>query len=166
MKEEALEEEALEEEVPIAVYAVRTTIGQERSAADMIKTRARGFNLPIKSVLVPQGIRGYIFVEAQGGTAVERARAGIKHAKGVIHGEVPFKEIEHLLVPRPAVSGMEIGDLVELTSGPFKGQRAKAIRIDESKEEVTVELFEATVPIPVTVRGDHVKVVQRRKEEE
>lgn len=161
-----MEEEALEEEVPIAVYAVRTTIGQERSAADMIRTRARSFNLPIKSVLVPQGVRGYIFVEAQGETTVERARAGIKHAKGVIRGEVPFKEIEHLLVPRPAVSGMEIGDLVELTSGPFKGQRAKVIRIDESKEEVTVELFEATVPIPVTVRGDHVKVVQRRKEGE
>lgn len=159
-------EEAPEEEFPIAVYAVRTTIGQERSTADMVTTRARNFNLPIKSVLVPQGVRGYIFVEAQGETAVERARAGIKHAKGVIRGEVPFREIEHLLVPRPAVSGMEIGDMVELTSGPFKGQRARVIRIDEGKEEVTVELFEATVPIPVTVRGDHVKVVQRRKEEE
>ncbi len=160
------EEEAPEEEFPIAIYAVRTTIGQERSTADMVTTRARNFNLPIKSVLVPQGVRGYIFVEAQGETAVERARVGIKHAKGVIRGEVPFKEIEHLLIPRPAVSGMEIGDMVELTSGPFKGQRARIIRIDEGKEEVTVELFEATVPIPVTVRGDHVKVVQRRKEEE
>ena len=34
-------------------------------------------------------------------------------------------------------------------------------RIDQSKEEVTVELFEAMVPIPITVRGDHVRVLEK-----
>jgi transcriptional antiterminator NusG len=37
-------------------------------------------------------------------------------------------------------------------------------RIDHSKEEITVELFEAVVPIPVTVRGDHVRVISKKKE--
>lgn len=156
-----------EEELPeVAIYALRTTIGQEKSTADMVMTRSKNFDLPVKSVLVPQGIRGYVFVEAQGRTAVEQARAGIKHAKGVIQGDVPFSELEHLLVPKPAVAGIEMGDIVELISGPFRGERARIIRIDEGKEEATVELFEATVPIPVTVRGDSVKIVERRREEE
>ena len=33
--------------------------------------------------------------------------------------------------------------------------------IDQAKEEVTVELFEAMVPIPITVRGDHVRVLEK-----
>jgi transcriptional antiterminator NusG len=152
-----------EEEVKPAVFAIRTTIGQEKSAADMVATRAKNFNLPIKAVLAPPGIRGYIFVEAIGKTTAERVRVGIKHAKGVVKGEVPFEEIEYFLIPKPVVVGMEIGDIVELTSGPFRGERARIIRIDEAKEEITVELFEATVPIPVTVRGDYVKVIQKKE---
>ncbi len=159
--------EQAEEELPEpAIFTVKTTIGQEKAAADMIMARSKNFKLAVKSVLAPQGIKGYVFVEAQGGTTVEQARAGIKHAKGVIRGEVPFKDLEHLLVPKPVVAGIEMGDIVELTSGPFKGERAKIIRVDEGKEEITVEFFEATVPIPVTVRGDNVKMVERRKEEE
>jgi len=146
-----------------AVFAIRTTIGQEKAAADMIATRARNFNLPVKAVLAPEGIRGYVFVEALEETAVEQARAGIKHAKGVVEGEIPFNEIEHFLIPKPVVVGMEAGDIVELISGPFRGERARIIRVDELKEEITVELFEATVPIPVTVRGDFVKVIEKTK---
>ena len=56
---------------------------------------------------------------------------------------------------------IEEGNIVEVIAGPFKGEKARVQRIDESKEEVTVELFEAMVPIPITVRGDHVSVLER-----
>lgn len=157
--------EEKQEVVKPAIFAVRTTIGQEKSAADMIVKRAKTYNLPIKSVLAPPGIKGYIFVEAEGETTVEQARSGMKHAKGVVGGEVSLSEIEHFLVPKPAVSGMEVGDVVELVAGPFRGEKARIMRIDQSKEEVIVELFEATVPIPVTVRGDHVKVIEKKEKE-
>ena len=49
----------------------------------------------------------------------------------------------------------------EIISGPFKGEKARVRRIDESKEEVTVELIEAMIPIPITVRGDHVRVLEK-----
>lgn len=156
----------MEEVQKPTVFAVRSTIGQEKNTADMIVTRAKNFNLPIKSVLAPPGIRGYVFVEAIGKSTVEQARVGIKHARGVVSGEIPMSEVEHFLVPKPVVVGMEIGDIIELTSGPFRGERARIIRIDEAKEEITVELFEATVPIPVTVRGDFVKVIQKKEKEE
>jgi transcriptional antiterminator NusG len=156
----------MEEVQKPAIFAVRSTIGQEKNTADMIVARTRNFNLPIKAVLAPPGIRGYIFVEGTGKTSVERARVGIKYAKGVASGEVPLSEIDHFLVPTPIVRGLEAGDIVELTSGPFRGERARVIRIDEPKEEITIELFEATVPIPVTVRGDSVKVIEKKEKKE
>ena len=157
--------EEKQEVVKPTIFAVRTTIGQEKSAADMIVKRAKNYNLPVKSVLAPPGIKGYIFVEAEGETMVEQARSGLKHAKGVVSGEVSLSEIDHFLVPKPVVSGMEVGDVVELVAGPFRGEKARIMRIDQSKEEVVVELFEATVPIPVTVRGDHVKVIEKKEKE-
>jgi len=160
-----IELEEKQEVVKPTIFAVRTTIGQEKSAADMIVKRAKNYNLPVKSVLAPPGIKGYIFVEAEGETMVEQARSGLKHAKGVVSGEVSLSEIDHFLVPKPVVSGMEVGDVVELVAGPFRGEKARIMRIDQSKEEVIVELFEATVPIPVTVRGDHVKVIEKKEKE-
>lgn len=149
-----------------AIFAIRTTIGQEKNTADMIVTRANNFQLPIKTVLAPPGIKGYVFVEAVGKSSVERARVGIKHAKGMVTGEVPIDQISQFLVPKSAITGIEVGDIVELISGPFRGERARITRLDEGKEELTVELFEATVPIPVTVRGDSVKVIQKKEKEE
>ncbi len=149
-----------------AIFAIRTTIGQEKNTADMIVTRANNFQLPIKTVLAPPGIKGYVFVEAVGKSSVERARVGIKHAKGMVAGEVPIDQISQFLVPKSTVAGIEVGDIVELISGPFRGERARITRLDEGKEELTVELFEATVPIPVTVRGDSVKVIQKKEKEE
>ena len=160
------EETSENEEIESSIFVVRTTIGQEKNTAEMMESRIKSRNLPIKSVLVPQEIRGYIFVEANGKSAVERARSGIKHSKGLIDRNVPIKEIEDLMEPKLTVSGMEKGDTVELTGGPFKGERARIVRVEEGKEEATVELFEATVPIPVTVRGDQIRVVDREGREE
>jgi transcriptional antiterminator NusG len=59
------------------------------------------------------------------------------------------------------VSGIEEGTIVELIAGPFKGEKAVVKRVDMGKEEITVELYESVVPIPITVRGDHVRVVEK-----
>lgn len=156
----------LSEEEKSPIFAVRTTIGQERNTAEMMESRVKSRDLPVSALLVPQEIRGYMFVEADGKSAVERAKSGVKHAKGIIDRRVPIKEIEELLEPKPTVSGIEQGDTVELTGGPFKGEKARVIRIEDNKEEATVELFEATVPIPVTVKGDRVRVIEKSREEE
>ncbi|WP_201013822.1 transcription elongation factor Spt5 [Candidatus Methanomethylophilus sp. 1R26] len=64
-------------------------------------------------------------------------------------------------MPVSAVVGIEEGDLVELVTGPFKGEKARVQKIDENKEEITVELVDAMVPIPVTVKADSVRVVEK-----
>jgi transcriptional antiterminator NusG len=149
-----------------AIYSLRVTVGQEKGAADMLAARAKNLNLPVKAILAPPRIKGYVFVEAVGKSTAERIRSRIRHVKGVVPGEMSITEIEEFLVPKPAVTGMGVGDMVELITGPFRGERAKIMRIDGSKEEITVELFEAAVPIPVTVRGDSVKVIQKKGKED
>jgi len=56
-------------------------------------------------------------------------------------------------------------DTVEIISGPFKREQAKITRIDKQKEEVVVELLEAAVPIPITLKMDSVKVIRRESDE-
>ena len=50
---------------------------------------------------------------------------------------------------------------MEIHGGAFRGQAARVTRVTESKEEVTVELFEAAVPVALTVRADQGRVTQR-----
>lgn len=145
------------------IYAVRTTIGQEKNVADMITTRTEREGFEIYSVLVPYEIRGYIMVETSNKTEVEKSLRGVAHARGIVAGEIGIADIEKFFEPKPMVTKVDTGDIVELVSGPFRGEKARVVRVDLKKEEITVELFEATVPIPVTVRGDSIKVL--RKEE-
>ena len=55
------------------------------------------------------------------------------------------------------VDGLEIGGIVEIIAGPFKGMQAKVVRVDASKEEVTVEILEAAFTLPITVHADYVR---------
>jgi transcriptional antiterminator NusG len=98
-------------------------------------------------------------VEADDQSVFERILDEIPHSRGVVPGQTSMAEVEHFLSPTPDVEGIAEGDIVELIAGPFKGEKAQVQRIDEGKDQVTVELYEATVPIPVTVRGDQIRVL-------
>jgi len=155
-----------EEKIENKFYAVRTTIGQEKNAANMIYSRVEKSNLEIYSILAALELRGYIVVEASNKTEIEKSLLGVSHVRGIVEGEIKFSEIEKFLEPISAVAKVNVGDVVEFTAGPFKGSRARIVKIDKTKEEITVVLFEATVPIPVTVQGSDIKVVVKEQESE
>ena len=138
------------------IYAVKTTASQERTVADMIINREEP---KIHAALAPDSLTSYVMVEADDMAPIERVLAEIPHARSVVPGESTIAEVEHFLSPTPDVEGIAEGDIVELIAGPFKGEKAQVQRIDEAKDQVTVELYEATVPIPVTVRGDQIRVL-------
>jgi transcriptional antiterminator NusG len=151
---------------PTSVFAVRTTAGQEKNVANLIAIRAESNKLPVKSILVPEMLKGYVFVEAEGPHYVEEAIAGIKHVRSRVPGIVSFSEVERYIVVKPVIEELDIDDTVEIISGPFKGMRAKITRIDKTKNEVTLELLEATFTLPITVHADYVKVVEKAKKVE
>jgi len=155
------------EKAPLtSIFAVRTTAGQEKNVANLIAVRAGSNKLPVKSILVPEMLKGYVFVEAEGPHYVEEAIAGIKHVRSRVPGIVSFSEVERYIVVKPVIEELDIGDMVEIVSGPFKGMRAKITRIDKTKNEVTLELLEATFTLPITVHADYVKVVEKAKKAE
>ncbi|PSP28513.1 transcription elongation factor Spt5 [Halobacteriales archaeon QH_2_65_14] len=140
----------------MGIYAVKTTASQEQTVAEMIINREEA---EIHAALAPDSVTSYVMVEADSESVFERILDEIPHARGVVQGQTSMAEIEHFLSPTPDVEGIAEGDIVELIAGPFKGEKAQVQRIDEGKDQVTVELYEATVPIPVTVRGDQIRVL-------
>jgi transcriptional antiterminator NusG len=140
----------------VGIYAVKTTASQERTVADMIMNREEE---GIHAALAPDSLTSYVMVEADDTGPLERALEEVPHSRSIVPGESGIGEVEHFLSPTPDVEGIAENDLVELVAGPFKGEKAKVQRIDEGKDQVTVELYEATVPIPVTVRGDQIRVL-------
>lgn len=149
-----------------SVFAVRTTAGQEKNVANLISVRVESTKLPIKAILVPETLKGYVFVEAEGPHFVEEAIAGIRHVRSRVPGIVSFSEVERYLVAKPVIEELDINDTVEIIGGPFKSMRAKITRIDKTKSEVILELLEATFTLPITVHADYVKVVEKAKKVE
>jgi transcription termination/antitermination protein NusG len=144
-----------------AVLAIKTSRGYEREVADTLLAHAEEKPDVVFALLVPSALRGYVFAEGMSFEGVREMLKGIRKARGLVDGETTLKEVEPLLVPKITVEGFVEGAIVELISGPFKGEKARVKKIDQAKEEITVELIEAVVPIPVTVRGDHVRMIER-----
>lgn len=167
-KEEVSEEKEAEEEEGISttIFALRTTANREDQVMDFVTSNAAKKKLEVYSVIRPHGMRGYIFLEAGSRADAEQAALGIPYARGVLPDPVHYKEIEHMLEQVKKEINIKKNDVVEIISGPFKREKAKIIRIDKTKEEVVVELFEAAVPIPITLKMDAVKVIRRESEEE
>lgn len=148
------------------IFAIKTTAKQERTVADNILRVCEGLEgVHVLAIIAPDELRGYVLVETPDNLArMEQLVEHVPHARAVLHGETTLHEVEHFLVPKPAVSGIEEGTIIELISGPFKGEKAIVKRVDLAKEEITVELYESMVPIPITVRGDSVRVIERSDE--
>jgi transcription termination/antitermination protein NusG len=150
-----------------AIYAVRTTSGQERTVVDLMASRSQVKSLPITSVLAPEVIKGYIFVEATGPHFVDEAIAGTRHARTRTKGVVSIQAIERFIVTKPVIEELSVGNLVEVVGGPFRGLRAKITHVDKVKQEVVIELLEeGFATLPITVHADYVKLVSRGGGEE
>jgi transcription termination/antitermination protein NusG len=152
-----------EQNSDVKIFAVKTTTGQERNVARLIGTKVEMTHIPIKALLVPDTLKGYVFIEADGPHLVEEAISGVRHVRERIPGLISFNEIERYIVRKPVMEDLGEDDVVEITGGPFKGMRAKITRLDKSKGEVTLELLEATFTLPITVHSDYVKLVEKSK---
>jgi len=146
------------------IFALKTTANREDQVMDFIIANASKKKLEVYSVVRPHGLRGYIFVEAKDRQSAEESFFGVPYAKGLLPKSVRYEEIEPMLEQVKIKMNIKKNDIVEIISGPFKREKAKISRIDEQKEEVVVELLEAAVPIPVTLKMDSVKVIRRENE--
>ncbi len=142
-------------------FVVKVTAGQERIAANMLQNKITPQESPIYSILVVEGFRGYIIVEAESELSIRQFITKGRNIRGVLPKPLSEEELGKLIAVRGKAAGIEKGDIVEFTSGPFKGYKAKALKVDEMKDEVTVELMDVVVPIPITTKMNTAKVIQR-----
>ncbi|MCS7135074.1 MAG: transcription elongation factor Spt5 [Candidatus Aenigmarchaeota archaeon] len=148
----------------MSIYAVKTIIGRENVVLEAMANKAKVNNLAIKALVHPEEIKGYIFVEGEMKDIVEVIKE-IPHARGVINKPIDISEIRKMIETKKKEIMLKEGDIVEVMGGPFKGERGKVIRFDKDKKEVTIELIEVAVPIPITVNANLVSIIQKSGEE-
>ncbi|HLD60242.1 MAG TPA: transcription elongation factor Spt5 [Candidatus Bilamarchaeaceae archaeon] len=147
------------------IFTARVTSGQEKIIAEILTKKARAEEPNIYSIVYVDSIKGYLFIEGQEENSVVKLIQKVKHVKGLLPKVTPLNELEKHIkaTAKPAVV-IEVKDIVEIASGAFKGERAKVLRVDEAKDEITVELLEVTVPIPVSVKTKTVKLFKKAEE--
>ena len=147
------------------IFVVKATTNKEDQVLDLIMSRVKKRNLNVYSIARPHGLRGYLLLEAENREVAEEASYDLSYVKGLLPKTLSYEEVKNMIEPVVTAINIEKGDIVEIIAEPFKKEKAKVVRVDKSKEEVVVELLEATVPIPITVKIDNVKVIRREKEE-
>ncbi|MGA8842616.1 MAG: transcription elongation factor Spt5 [Nitrososphaeraceae archaeon] len=140
-------------------FAIRTTGGQEQVVVNLAKNKITSKNIAVRSIILLDSFKGYIIIEAPDSNIAYEALAGIRHVKGQIRGELPYKDIEGFLIKRPVASELNIEDTVEVIAGPFKSMKAKITRVDYEKQEATVLLLDSPYQIPVTVDANYLKKI-------
>lgn len=138
-------------------FAIRTTGGQEHIVVNLAQNRINSKKIAVRSILLLDSFKGYIIIEAPDSNIAYDALIGVRHVKGQIRGELPYKDIESYLVKRPVVTELSIDDTVEVIAGPFKSMKAKITRVDYEKQEATVLLLDSPYQIPVTVDANYLK---------
>lgn len=149
------------------IYIFRVTTGQEKIVSQMLEKKSRAQKLAIYSILVPENVKGYLFVEAATENDAVHLAQKTRHVKGILKQHIDLSEIDKMVkAEKPAALTIELGDIVEIKSGAFKGDKAKVIKIDDNKDELTVEFMDMAVPIPTTIKRKITKIFKKAGDEE
>jgi len=125
-----------------------------------LKIRHSKGGVKVKSIIIPPGVKGMLIVEAESYTDVMNAFEGIKYFKRIIPGIVDPKEIERVLETEKEEE-LNIGDIVEIIAGPFKGMTAKIINIRGDSDAVIQLQDMSASPIPIVIPIDNLKRIQK-----
>ncbi len=143
-------------------YIVKTKIGTEVKVMEDIAARLEGAGSMkdkkeyIGDMISPAHLKGYIFAEATEEHYLEAVLGIITTGNSLriknviaIVGEVLEEEIKEHSKIRKGCEGLEVGMLVSLKDGAWKGEEARIISINEINDTLSLELWGGHVPIPI-----------------
>jgi transcriptional antiterminator NusG len=142
-------------------FIVRVTSSQERITADILQNKIEKTTIPVYSIILSEGMRGYLILEAQDENAARELILDEPHVKGILSKPLNETDLNKMLEVKKVVQEIGVNDTIEFMSGPFKGYKAKVIKVELTKEEITVELMDVAVPIPVTTKAGIARVIQK-----
>ncbi len=147
------------------IFILKITTNKEDNAVEMISERVQKKGLNVSCIARPHGLKGYIILEAEDKESAEESAFNLPYVKGILGNNVGYEEIKKMIEPKAEEINIEIGDVIEIIGQTFKGERAKVTRVDKAKGTVVVSLLGASVPIPVKVKIEDVKVIRREEDE-
>tara|TARA_R110000824_G_scaffold196246_4_gene379419 strand:+ start:2400 stop:2939 length:540 start_codon:yes stop_codon:yes gene_type:complete len=74
-------------------------------------------------------------------------------------GEITDAEADEARKPKNPLEGLEIGTIVEVTKGAWRGHRGIIRRMDERKRELTISLHEMSINMDIDVHAKHAREV-------
>ena len=154
-------------ERPSLFFTIKVPAGQEANIMRFLKARAESSGVQVMSLIFVPKMRGYIFAEAERSYDVSKLVRGVSRAKLLPADPVTFQEIENLLMKEPEKVSINVGDVVRIIKGNFKGYQAKVTAITESEKGTVLVLnlvgFGKSWEIKMPV--EYVKVVESHSEE-
>ena len=146
-------------------FAIKVIAGKEQLVLNVLRKKAEETNEELYSIIIPPNVRGYLIVETPDDATLKRLIAGLPYInkRGIV-GVFNKEDLENMLLQEKEEIKLNPGDVVEIVSGTLKGAKARVVRFNESKEEVTLELLESAIKIPVTLKVQYVKPLKKEGE--
>ena len=150
------------------IFAVKTTIGQEKAVLQSIFNKLRVL-IPfpeVQSFMILDKYRGYIFIEANHQTDVIQLIAGVRHVHGNVVGSIELESIADDIMPKRAAEIFAEGDYVEITNGPLTGHKGYIEKMPSmKKEEIVVSITSMENPFTVKIHADYLKILEKKVKE-
>ncbi|MFP3157156.1 MAG: transcription elongation factor Spt5 [Caldivirga sp.] len=146
---------------------IRVVSGQEYNVAAIIRTRLELMDkekkkyYKVASIVVPPNIQGQVYLETQHSYVAVDLSAGIKQYRGLMMGKALLSELMKMIKREVKV---QVNDVVEIITEPFRGFKARVIDVDERNNTVKLLLFDTATNIPVTLPIKSVRVIEGRKQ--
>ncbi len=141
------------------IFTVRTRVRSERNVGEAIEKRANTKDVNIGSIQYPTILNGYIFVECNDRQELNRLIKNIKNAQGLLNGETTTQEISGYLNTTKNKKSIIEGARIVITEGQFKGEEAIIQHINDRTKNITVELQNEVLKMPVVIKKDHCKIL-------
>ncbi|MCL4391617.1 MAG: transcription elongation factor Spt5 [Candidatus Parvarchaeota archaeon] len=140
-------------------FIIRVTIGREMQALERLESQLVRVG-DVYSIIKPYSLKGYLIVEAGSKESVSDLIYNIKHIRGIINKELSKEEALKTIEKKQQKIEINIGDVVKVLSGPFKGETATVKSVNKEKEELTVMFLESAVPINVNIKISDVSTIK------
>lgn len=140
-------------------FIIRVTLGREAQVMERLESqlvRVAG----IFSIIKPYSLKGYIVVESDTYESVSQLIYNIKHIRGIIKRELTVEEALKTIEKKKQTIEINIGDVVKVLSGPFKGETATVKSVNKDRGEITVMFLESAVPINVNIKISDVSTIK------
>jgi transcription elongation factor Spt5 len=141
------------------IFTVRTRIRSERNVGEVILKRAANKDINIGTIQYPAILNGYIFVECDSREKLNRLIKNIKNAQGLLNGETTLDEISKYVKTRKSKKNLYEGTHVEITDGQFKGEHAVIQHVNDRTQELTVELVDEVLKIPIIITRNQCRAI-------